>query len=626
MTNGNPSQVIGSGTAVASLAGRTRFYLQRARHASLAELSYRARQAYRHYRLNRWLRRGALPWKMPPVNADMLAALVPPALVGEVTTDRLERILSGEVETLGAPLSQIREYEDQHRCRFSPTISLRTAPVDIRALWEPARLQHLVPLLVYLQRDLEGEDAFRIREFIVTCLRGWLDRNRFLHGPNYLSAMECGLRQAVFFLILKMDGLPTTDGEAVLREMYRTGCWIEENLSLHSSLGNHTVCECVGLVFAGAVFRDSVDGRRWLQRGITLLQQELPHQIVDDGGPAEQAFGYHRFVLDLYWLVTDFLQRNNLHDCGEMVPRLLLGENFLTAFGSDSGNPPAIGDSDDGVAMARGFAPRRSPAQPVTSAPCTTFSRSGYSIIRSADFCLTFDHGPLGMAPLYNHGHADALSITLSCKGRELLVDPGTYRYNGVPEWRRYFKGTRAHNTVTIDDLDQAVQETGFIWSSPFTGRLVRKEETGTDLCLEAEHDGYRRLRQPVIHRRELLVRKGGTIVIKDTFSGSGIHHYALHYHFHPQAEVLFHEDWWQVRRGESAIWLRLCDAGSFNHCRGQESPPLGWYSSAYGSKEPCSVLHACREGRAAEVTFVTAISPAGPVAECDLQRLLEVL
>ena len=60
------------------------------------------------------------------------------------------------------------------------------------------------------------------------------------------------------------------------------------------------------------------------------------------------------------------------------------------------------------------------------------------------------------MAPLYNHGHADALSVTLSLGETPFLIDPGTYRYNGVPDWRRYFKGTRAHNTICIDEQDQA--------------------------------------------------------------------------------------------------------------------------------------------------------------------------
>ena len=71
-----------------------------------------------------------------------------------------------------------------------------------------------------------------------------------------------------------------------------------------------------------------------------------------------------------------------------------------------------------------------------------SFPEAGYAVIRTPEILFTFDYGPLGMAPLYNHGHADALSITLSVNGDLLIVDPGTYAYNGVPEFRRYFKGT----------------------------------------------------------------------------------------------------------------------------------------------------------------------------------------
>ena len=99
------------------------------------------------------------------------------------------------------------------------------------------------------------------------------------------------------------------------------------------------------------------------------------------------------------------------------------------------------------------FSPKRPKIYPING-EVNVFKDSGYTIIKIINnFTFTFDHGPLGMAPLYNHGHADALSITLSKDDRPILIDPGTYRYNGVPEWRRYFKGTRAHNTVTIDAL-----------------------------------------------------------------------------------------------------------------------------------------------------------------------------
>jgi len=85
---------------------------------------------------------------------------------------------------------------------------------------------------------------------------------------------------------------------------------VSRNLALYSSLGNHTVCECIGLVFGGAVFRETGEGKKWLSRGCTLLEKELSHQILDDGGPAEQSLNYHRFVLDLYWLACGFLEKN----------------------------------------------------------------------------------------------------------------------------------------------------------------------------------------------------------------------------------------------------------------------------------------------------------------------------
>ena len=40
------------------------------------------------------------------------------------------------------------------------------------------------------------------------------------------------------------------------------------------------------------------------------------------------------------------------------------------------------------------------------------------------------DAGPLGYQTIAAHGHADALSFTLSVGGMEFLVDPGTYAYH----------------------------------------------------------------------------------------------------------------------------------------------------------------------------------------------------
>jgi hypothetical protein len=81
-------------------------------------------------------------------------------------------------------------------------------------------------------------------------------------------------------------------------------------------------------VFAGAILKKTTEGGNWLQTGIRLLTNELPHQILNDGGPVEQSFNYHRFVLDLYWLWMNFIQKNNLADVSAWQSRLVCGEFF----------------------------------------------------------------------------------------------------------------------------------------------------------------------------------------------------------------------------------------------------------------------------------------------------------
>ena len=213
------------------------------------------------------------------------------------------------------------------------------------------------------------------------------------------------------------------------------------------------------------------------------------------------------------------------------------------------------------------------------------------------------------MAPLYNHGHADALSITLTKDGRAIFVDPGTYRYNGVPEWRSYFRGTRAHNTVAIDGMDQAVQETGFIWSRPYKSELLSVIEHGDRVSIEATHDGYSRLKEHVKHKRSVLFFEKTNFRIKDTFSGEGIHDFELNYHLHPDALVTKNGGWWLIDCQGTKVFIRLEGECDFLFVRGQEDPLLGWYSSSYGEKRKSGVLSYKKIGSVNEVSFFTEIS-----------------
>lgn len=375
------------------------------------------------------------------------------------------------------------------------------------------------------------------------------------------------------------------------------------------------------MIFAGAIFRDCQEGQAWLRKGIGLLEQELCHQILNDGGPAEQSLAYHRFVLDLYWLSLDFLEKNNLHNCRGWRPRLLAGEEFLRVFQNDQGQAPNIGDSDDGCAIAPGIYPVRPPVKEPEPG-YQTFPSAGYTVIRGRrGLVFTFDHGPLGMPPLYGHGHADALSVTLTVNGMAMLVDPGTYRYNGVPEWRRYFKSTRAHNTVTVDDMDQAEQATGFIWSKPYQANIVKADKYQDGIILLGYHDGYLRLKRPVCHYRAIFYYDESLFLIRDTFTGEGVHDFELNYHLHPNASVVLVGSWWILEHKGEKIYIKLLTGGAFSLIKGEEKPPFGWFSPAYGMKMESGVLSCRQRGEPRSISFLTAIGVGTPGEPEKLQQ-----
>jgi hypothetical protein len=565
-------------------------FFHRLRQASPGEIGYRLQRVVRTARLRHLVRGGRRPFSIPEIGRSDAARLRPPALRESGIPETGRFAYEGGFPWL--------EFERACQGRFVSDVPFPDPEPDIRAVWEPARLQEESRLLAgsYATRESRRLAKDRILQ--------WIRKNPFLRGPHYLSAMECGLRILPFLLCLRKCELDSRAFRTVCDAIYEHGWWISRNLSLHASVGNHTICEGFGLVLAGALFGGTSEGRRWFQTGHDLLNREIGRQILPDGGPEEQSFAYHRMVLDLFWLARDFMARNRLPDCGNWSPRLKAGESFLAAFGP----VPSVGDSDGGHAVGPGMEPERE-TPPPTAAKRIFFPNAGYTVVRDAGWRLVFDHGPLGMPPLYNHGHADALSILLDWRDRPFLVDPGTYRYNGVPQWRRYFKSTRAHNTVTIDGEDQAVQKTGFVWAAPYSTRLDRIENFGAFHLLRATHDGYSRLHGAVRHHRTAVFKADVGVVLYDTFSGAGKHEFEINFHLHPEVVAEENSDGYRLSFGDASLFLRSSLGRGLSVVAGSKQPIRGWHSFGYGNLTETRVLTGTQRGRAEEVTFTTWIS-----------------
>src|SRR5689334_5387939 len=136
------------------------------------------------------------------------------------------------------------------------------------------------------------------------------------------------------------------------------------------------------------------------------------------------------------------------------------------------------------------------------------------------------------------HGHADALSFTLFSGGREILIDPATCVYNAEPEWRKFFRSTRAHNSVVVDGESQSEPGGSFSWKRKARARVRKNISLPEFDYIDGEHDGYTALPKEIAHRRRLIHIRPDYWIVLDDFQGRGEHEFDCLYHFAPDAEL----------------------------------------------------------------------------------------
>ncbi len=157
------------------------------------------------------------------------------------------------------------------------------------------------------------------------------------------------------------------------------------------------------------------------------------------------------------------------------------------------------------------------------------FPNAGYYILgdrfeTNREVRIVADAGPLGYLSIAAHGHADALSFTLSVGGKEILIDPGTYAYHTQRVWRDYFKGTSAHNTVRVDGVDQSVSGGNFLWVKHAQAQVDRASSARrSSIAGPRVTTATRGLKHPVTHRREIQFEKQHSrLQVTDELLGSG--------------------------------------------------------------------------------------------------------
>jgi len=438
-------------------------------------------------------------------------------------------------------------------------IPFRHAPGfgDVKYVWELNRLQFLPPLAA-LSRYRSDEI---IRNWCFLCIESWIDANPPFSGVNWTSGIELAIRVVSLILTVSLlgpDTIPVPLADKIRTTLNAHAMWLARYPSRFSSANNHLISEAAALYILGAMMPDLPHAARYLEYGFRTLTSEALKQILADGVGAEQSPTYTAFALEWYLIALTVADVHRDTFPTSVMDRLHQAAIHLRWLTDDGGAQPRIGDDDEGRVIGSGptletgyvsaimsslSAATQDPtvAPPITkthlrevflgaSTACPkspmgwhTFDTGGYTVHRQTiagrQTMLTLDHGQLGYLSLAAHGHADALSIWIHIDDQPVLIDAGTYLYHSGGTARNYFRGTSAHNTLTLDDQDQSRISGPFNWSNKANAwRLPTRQIDGGDDVV-ARHDGYQK-RFGVIHQRGISVQ-ANNFAITDTLVGT---------------------------------------------------------------------------------------------------------
>jgi len=485
-------------------------------------------------------------------------------------------------------------------------------------------------------------------------LLDWVEKNpACVNQPNWSSAFEVAFRINTWIWAFYYFRCSTVfDNEACLvflKGLLAHGRYLDTNLELHVQ-NNHLLLEAKALAMLGLLFPEFKRSEKWLQRGLRILYDQIRKQVCSDGVHGERASHYHRVITGEILELLILLENNEIPIPLEILDtfgRMVEFELWLT---KPNGLIPLLGDSaledthlrfsgirggpvflkqdnlksvapppDEGSIWLLGYKRIKQRLDSPQETRCLNsrhFPEGGYFIMRNGYGAeagyLVVDCGPFGYKPTPSHGHADALSFELHAFGQTMIVDPGVYSTHMGKEWRNFFRGSCAHNTVVVDDQDQSILlDTQRVYCQAQCHLHQWFSNDNFDF-FDGSHNGYERFSQPITHRRQIFFVKPNYWVVVDSLIGRGEHCFDLYFHLMPGMDTQLDpkSDYFYASNstGQGLIIAPLNSSNlKTDIIIGETRPIQGWVSLFSGEKQLAPTLR-YRQERAAPAQFCTVL------------------
>ena len=216
-------------------------------------------------------------------------------------------------------------------------------------------------------------------------------------------------------------------------------------------LGNHYLENLKTIVLCSILFCEDNIYKLFIKK----FFEELDEEILSDGMHFELSPMYHRIILEDLIRVGFWLKQDRKIEYEKLALYIQKMANALFTLEKGVNRIPLFNDSGEGVAKTQcGLLKAVAGLFNVIAKDIGALPSAGYYKLYDSNLTVVIDAGEIGPSYMPGHGHCDCLSFELFLKGQPLFVNSGTYQYQGL--YRKHFRSTAAHNTLTIENNEQS--------------------------------------------------------------------------------------------------------------------------------------------------------------------------
>lgn len=391
--------------------------------------------------------------------------------------------------------------------------------IDIKFPWEVSRFYFAIKLAQNYVISRYKRHYLKFKDLVLD----WIDNNPFCYGINWHCTMEVAIRAINWVVAANIFSETFEEDKEFLDTFSKSLVQHAEYISTFPEIyennhtTNHTTADYTGLLFLALTLKGHPKSKEWLKQAKEGLEECIRYQTYKDGVNFEGSIPYHRLVLEMFAYSAIVAKANGIEFSRRYYELLFKMFEYTAAYMDHNGNAPQVGDNDSGRILIihesdehdhlylldlgehifnykfKSQCKKRNPklkqwlpkinkinieelnVKPRETDKSIAFEKGSAYFLKNDNISLMVACFPIGQNGIGGHNHYDMGSFTLSYKGQQIIVDPGTYNYTRSISERDLFRSPEQHNILKTSFINFN-QFTYNIWGiKPYCKTIINK-------------------------------------------------------------------------------------------------------------------------------------------------------